>query len=74
VESGETPCPARERLENLVQHFLCALAELAGREAEVIKTGDKVLMMEIDRNIETVIGEKERAMGALMEHRSTHHC
>jgi hypothetical protein len=31
-------------------------------------------MLAIDKEIETTIGEKERAMGALLEHRQAHGC
>jgi hypothetical protein len=30
--------------------------------------------MEIDRQIETALGEKQRALGALKEHRREHGC
>jgi hypothetical protein len=68
------PCKAREHLESLVQHFLRELGRLAHEEAEVLKTRDQPLIMEIDRKIESLMGEKERALGALKQHRSEHGC
>ena len=72
----ETPqaCKIRERLENVVQLHLRELASLATEEVEIVSTGDRARILEVDKRIENLIGEKERALGALNEHRSEHGC
>jgi len=50
------------------------LADLSHTEADIVKSGDKDRMLALDKEIENVIGEKERAMGALLEHRQSHGC
>jgi hypothetical protein len=54
--------------------MLTTLAELAHAEREALRSGDQQLIMEIDKQIENVIGEKERGMGALRQHRAEHGC
>lgn len=61
-------------LEARVQACLALLAELASSERNALKTGDRVLIMEIDEKIESAVGEKERQMGALREHIAEHRC
>lgn len=57
-----------------VQDHLRRLAELAREEIEAINSKDETTWMKIDRQIEATLGEKERTLGALREHRSTHGC
>jgi len=68
------PCVVREQLENLVQGHLQQLAALATEEVGLVKTGDMKLILEIDKRIENELGGKERALGALNEHRHEHGC
>ena len=67
-------CQVRQQLENLAQFFLTELAKLSHEEANAIKTGDVDLILRLDQRIEHMIGEKERAMGALNGHRAEHGC
>jgi hypothetical protein len=68
------PCVVREQLENFVQGHLQQLAALAIEEVALVKTGDTKLILHIEKRIENEIGAKERALGALNEHRNEHGC
>jgi hypothetical protein len=69
-----TVCKTRQRLEDLAQHHLRELAALAHEEAEILKTGDEERILAIDKRIEHTLGQKERVIGALQEHRGEHGC
>lgn len=76
MELGNKPeeCEVRERLEKLVQHLLKELATLATVEAEILKTADEARISAVDKRIEGMVGEKERTLGALKQHRAEHGC
>lgn len=75
VNSEDTePCPARARLEQLAQHFLMEMSRLAREEVDVVASGDRSKILDIDKRIENALGEKERALGALYQHRQEHGC
>jgi hypothetical protein len=63
----------RQELINKVQRHLLRLAELAHEEAALVSWNDP-RWKEVDQAIENVLGEKERALGALKEHRKEHGC
>ncbi len=67
------PCPRRQELIEVVQRYLIRLAQLAHEEAEILAQDDP-RWKEVDQNIEKQMGEKERALGALREHRAEHGC
>jgi hypothetical protein len=56
------------------QRTLLRLAELARHQAEALRTGADNLIMALDKEIETTLGEKERTLGALQGHRKEHGC
>ena len=56
-----------------VQQHLLRLAELAHEEAGLVSHDDP-RWREVDQRIENELGEKERALGALKEHRREHGC
>jgi hypothetical protein len=59
-----------ERAQGILLH----LAELMHREREAIATESENTLLAIDHEIELAVGEKERAMGALRQHRQDHGC
>jgi len=76
-ESGEQPvlvCQRQEELAAEVQRHLQRLIELAHAETQAVAVRAENLMMELDKQIERTIGQKERAMGALCAHRHDHGC
>jgi hypothetical protein len=70
----EQICSRRQELIEEVQGHLIRLAELAREEAAVMGGQDQTRWLEVDKRIENTLGEKERAMGALNEHRKEHGC
>jgi len=67
-------CPRKQQLIDEVQVLLQRLASLAHEETAAVGSGDDERMMQVDKEIETTIGEKERSMGALRAHRADHGC
>jgi hypothetical protein len=57
-----------------VRGILRKLATLAAQEADLVASGDEPKMDAVDQEIENVLGEKERAIGALKQHRTEHGC
>ena len=69
-----SPCPRQQELVAATQTCLMRLADLARHQAEALANGNENLVMALDHQIETVLGEKERSLGALHQHRSEHGC
>jgi hypothetical protein len=67
-------CQRQQELIAETQSHLLRLSELSRAQAEALIHGSENLVMEIDQQIETTLGEKERALGALKEHRREHGC
>jgi hypothetical protein len=67
-------CEEQQRLAEIVQQTLATLAQLAHAEQRAVQSGDDQLIIAIDKQIESVMGEKERGMGALRQHRLEHGC
>lgn len=57
-----------------VQRVLHNLSQLLAQEIEALPTGSESLILGIDREIDRTFGEKERAMGALQQHKREHGC
>jgi hypothetical protein len=68
------PCLRQQELIDEVRRRLTKLAELAHAESEALAGRHHNLWKEIDQQIELEIGEKERSIGALNEHRREHGC
>jgi hypothetical protein len=62
------------KLMEEVRQTLSKLADLMQREREAVTSGSDEEMMAIDKDIEHKLGEKERQMGALRQHRKEHGC
>jgi hypothetical protein len=67
-------CSEQQRLISQVQEHLINLADLARAEVDAMRDESENTWLEIDRQIELAIGEKERALGALKQHRHEHGC
>jgi|SRR6185437_16903119 len=74
MSESQMPCLRQQELMEEVRRRLARLAELAHAEAEALKSRHHNLWKEIDQQIELTIGEKERCIGALNEHRKEHGC
>jgi hypothetical protein len=67
-------CAIRDALIAEAEDNLLRLAELAKAEASAIRTQSHSVQLEIDLQIEHYLGEKERALGRLHQHRIEHGC
>lgn len=66
-------CSEKLLLMDVAQKVLSELAELMNvQRLKLSEPPDR--MLEVDRLIENKMGEKERAMGALLQHRKEHGC
>jgi len=74
VGFGMPRCETRDELAADVQRVLTDLVQLAHREIEAVKIGAQNTIAAIDKLIENTFGRKERAMGALVQHRREHGC
>jgi len=67
-------CQRQQELLAEVQRILLKLSELARAESKAMESRSENAWLEIDKQIELTIGEKERSMGALKQHRDEHGC
>ena len=67
-------CPEYIRLEAAVSNVLSRLANVATIQAERFRLGDESEFVRLDKEIELIVGEKERAIGALRQHSKEHRC
>jgi hypothetical protein len=67
-------CIKKQQLIAQVEGCLDRIAKLARTEAEAIREMGNGEWLDIDKQIEAAIGEKERAIGALWQHRQEHGC
>jgi len=68
------PCVRQQELISDVQVHLQRIAELAHAEVDALASRNHNSWKAIDQQIELEIGEKERCIGALNEHRREHGC
>ncbi len=68
------PCPEQQRLIDAVQERLIRIADLSRAAADAIANRNYNFAFELDREVEREIGAKERALGALRQHRADHGC
>ena len=72
--SAVPPCLEQQRLMEIVQQHLIRIADLSRATADAVGHRNENLVRELDRQIEREIGAKERALGALRQHREEHGC
>ena len=68
------PCLEQIRLSEDVDRVQSDIVELITRQHEALVHGHENTLMAIDRQIELKFGEKQRAIGALRQHRRDHGC
>lgn len=75
--TGKTRMPACERQSQLraeVNSILERIDQLNKEQMEALKKRDDERLLQLDKQLELVFGEKERAFGALFQHRDEHGC
>ena len=69
-----SPCAEGTRLAAAVDEILRHLVELTRTQREVFQRRDDAEFARLDRELEQTVGEKERRVGALNQHRKDHRC
>jgi hypothetical protein len=67
-------CRQQQELIDKVQEHLIRIADLSRATAEAVAHRNEHMTRELDREVEEEIGKKERALGALRQHRADHGC
>ena len=67
-------CPQYERLFSHVEEMLKKLAETTSLHLEIFRSRKPGEFMRVDKELELMVGEKERRIGALQQHVDEHQC
>jgi hypothetical protein len=67
-------CARRDELTFQAEEMIRRIIEHSKGAAEALHRHDYAALVQLDRDLETALGEKERALGALREHQLTHGC
>jgi hypothetical protein len=67
-------CPEYDRLSADVQKILDDLGETVSFLTEVFRAKNDQSFRRLDKQLELLVGEKERAVGALRQHVKDHGC
>jgi hypothetical protein len=68
------PCPEQERLRAEVHAILTEIDRLNEDSIKALAAWEDERLMAIDKELETLMGQKERVYGALFQHRNDHGC
>jgi hypothetical protein len=66
-------CPERERLVAAVAEILKQIIQIALRQRTALKSSSYTAYL-LDQEFAEAVGEKERRLGALLEHEREHGC
>ncbi|HSS99582.1 MAG TPA: hypothetical protein VLK33_21250 [Terriglobales bacterium] len=67
-------CKEYAHLEREVTEILEQLSQLTKTQAEVFPTRNQNEFMRLDKQLELLVGRKERAVGAMRQHAKDHQC
>ena len=67
-------CPVREDLTTKADVVLKQIAELLERQIRALAANDQDKLLKLDKELELAFGDKERAFGALRQHKIEHGC
>ena len=68
------PCAERDQLKASATRALQDIVEFTSRLLKALTTEPPVSLTPLDKDLENAVGEKERAFGALAQHRKDHGC
>jgi hypothetical protein len=74
ADQASPSCEQQQKLIDLVLDHLMRIAELSRATADALANRNENLARELDKRVENEIGSKERAFGALRQHREEHGC
>lgn len=67
-------CEEYDRLESRVEEALAQLARVTTLQLELFRSRNFPHVSRVDKELENMVGEKERAIGALRQHLKEHNC
>ena len=67
-------CPEYEKLSSRVDEMLKNLVETTTLQLEIFRSKKPGEFMRVDKELELMVGEKERRIGALRQHVDEHQC
>jgi hypothetical protein len=67
-------CAEREKLKTEACHAINDIVEFSGRLLIALNSQDPTSFTPLDKDLENAVGAKERAFGALAQHRKDHGC
>ncbi len=67
-------CEKYEELAKCVEHNLANITECTSAQLEAFHADNHQKMLQLDKHLEQLVGEKERSIGALREHMKEHRC
>ena len=67
-------CPVRDQLTTRADQVLKTIATLLQAQIDALAVNDQDTLLKLDKELELAFGEKERAFGALRQHKSEHGC
>lgn len=67
-------CPEYDRLSSQVEEMLQKLVDTVTLQLEIFRSKKPGEFMRVDKELELMVGEKERRIGALRQHADEHKC
>jgi hypothetical protein len=67
-------CNAYDRLQLEVQRVLEGLSKLAESQLAAFRASDSQAVTRLDKELENMVGHKERMLGAMRQHVKDHRC
>jgi hypothetical protein len=74
MHEPQIPCTRQQELIEEVQRHLLKISGLMRAISEAIANRSENTVAELDKQVDLEFGLKERAIGALQEHRKEHGC
>ncbi len=72
TEISTANCPECTRLQDATQDALRQLVRLTSSQLEAFQAGDNGRFARLDKEVEQVMGAKERTIGAFHQHQKEH--
>ena len=67
-------CPEYDRLSSEVDDILKKLSDMTTLQLEIFRSKKPGEFMRVDKELELLVGEKERKIGAMRQHADEHKC
>jgi hypothetical protein len=67
-------CSLRKELSDRAEEILKLIISTNQQQIEALRSSNHVKLMQYDKELEQLVGKKERAFGALRQHTKEHGC